>query len=350
MTTDHHPNLYQLAVKIKQLGKELGFTQIGITDINLLPENIQLKKWLAAGFNGEMKSFAKNAAIYEKPEILLPGAIRVICCGLRYPKATAESHPLASYAQLEDYSVITTRLLAKLVEQINDQLDLPLKARFFAGNAPLLEKGLAYKAGVGWYGKHTILINESAGSFFCLGEILTDLPLPIDQPLPNRCGDCTKCITNCPTKALIAPGRLDARRCIAYLTGSYKGSIPEELRPLIGNKVLGCDLCQNGCPWNQQLPPDTNNHFQSIPHFTSENLLEWFSWSEEEYKEKVNNSPIKLIKYECWLRNIAVALGNTPKTSAVLAALKSRLTDPSELVREHVTWAIHKHEAKFTYE
>lgn len=330
----------QLALEIKQLGKDLGFDQIGITDTNLSEENIHLKKWVEKGLNGEMKYFKKNADIYEHPEKLLTNTIRVICCSMSYPKSPVIVHPLASFAQLEDYSTLVSQLLKELVEKINHKLKIPQNARVFAGNAPILEKALAYKAGLGWYGKHTILINENCGSFFCLGEILTDIPLPIDQPITNRCGDCTKCMEHCPTKALVAPGKLDARRCISYLTGSYKGSIPLELRPLIGTKVLGCDLCQQVCPWNGHLQIAPNNPFKKISHFAADNLIEWFSWSEKEFKEKVKNSPIKLTSYECWLRNIAVAFGNPPKTPATLTALKSRLNHPSALVREHVEWAI----------
>ncbi len=340
MNKNHHHDFNQLALAIKQLGKELGFDHIGITDTNLLQENIHLKEWLAARHYGEMKYFEKNGDIYEYPQKLLPSAIRVICCGLNYPKSSSPDHPLASFAMLEDYSALVIKLLKEYVDKINHKLKIPQNARVFAGNGPILEKSLACKAGLGWYGKHNILINETSGSFFCLGEILTDLPLPVDQPIANRCGNCSKCIEKCPTKALIAPHKLDAKRCISYLTGSYKGSIPLELRPLIGTKILGCDLCQNVCPWNKYLQISLQNPFKKIPHFAADNLIDWFLWDEKVFKEKTKNSPISLVRYECWLRNIAVALGNLPKTDKTLAALKLRLNHPSELVREHVKWAL----------
>ncbi len=340
MNTNYHHNLNQLAIEIKQLGKELGFDQVGITDINLSQENIHLKKWLEAGYNGEMKHFEKNSDIYEHPQKLLADVTRVICCGMSYPKSPSSDHPLSSFAQLEDYSALVIKLLEEYVDKINRKLQIPQNARVFAGNGPILEKALACKAGLGWYGKHSILINENSGSFFCLGEILTNIPLPIDQPIANKCTNCSKCIEHCPTKALIAPHKLDARRCISYLTGSYKGSIPLELRPLIGTKILGCDLCQNVCPWNKHLQIAPQNPFKKIPHFTSGNLIEWFLWDEQEFIEKTKNSPINLIRYECWLRNIAVALGNAPGDADIIAALQSRLNYPSALVQEHVMWAL----------
>ncbi len=339
MNINQHYNLNQAACEIKKLGKTLGFSQIGITDTNLLQENIHLKKWLALEFNGDMNYFKKNIDIYADPKKLLPSATRIICCGLSYPRSSSPHDPLAAYASLEDYSAVVTQLLKEFINQINLKLKIPQNTRIFAGDGPILEKALAYKAGLGWYGKHTILVNNNLGSFFFLGEILTDLPLPIDQPTANRCGNCIKCIENCPTKALVAPGKLDARRCISYLTGSHKGSIPLELRPVIGTKILGCDLCQEVCPWNKHVPTTPNNRFEKVPSFTSDNLIEWFLWNEEEFKEKTRSSPL-LIKHECWLRNIAIALGNSPKTPETLAALRLRLNHPSALVREHVAWAL----------
>jgi epoxyqueuosine reductase len=335
-----HHNMNQITAKIKTLGKELGFEHIGITDTNLLAENIHLKYWLDAGYHGEMKYFEKNIEIYNNPEKLLPGAKRIICLAMPYPTTPSIEHPLASYAQLQDYSKLISGLLECLVEKIKQELKTEQKFRIFAGNGPVLEKALACKAGLGWYGKNSLLINKDYGSFFFLGEIITDLELPIDQQQPNLCGNCDKCIKHCPTKALVAPGKLDAKRCISYLTDVYKDSIPLEIRPLIGTQILGCDICQNICPWNNKLPILQNNPFQKVPRLTSDTLVEWFLWSEEEFKEKVKDSPFRRLSYECWLRNIAVALGNSAKTPEILIALKSRLNDSSPLVREHIEWAL----------
>ncbi|CAL7964143.1 epoxyqueuosine reductase [Gammaproteobacteria bacterium] len=325
---------------IKQLGKELGFDQIGITDINLNQEATYLKKWLQFGFHGNMSYLERNIELREHPEQLLPNTVRAICCSINYPKSSSLSHPLAAFAQLQDYPTYIRQLLKKYAEKISARINLPQKMRVFSGNAPILEKALAAKAGIGWYGKNSILINQNSGSHFFLGEIFTNLPLPIDKPLANSCGNCTKCIDQCPTKAIVSPYKLDARNCIAYLTIEYTAIIPLHLRPLIGTRVFGCDMCQHACPWNRFAKTESNILFTPFAHFVSGDLAKWFLWDEKEFLDKTKDSPICRIGYERWLRNLAVALGNSPPTEENRMALQLRLNYPSSLVQEHVAWAL----------
>ena len=332
-------NFTQLALEIKKLGKELGFDQVGITDIDLSKETINFKKWLQLGFHGDMRYLERNLNSREHPEKLLPDTVRVICCSINYPKSPSPSHPLAAFAQFQDYSTYISQLLEKYAAKISALTNFPPKMRVFSGNAPVLEKALAAKAGIGWYGKNTILNNQNSGSYFFLGEIFTDLALPIDKPILNHCGSCTKCIDKCPTKAITEPYILDARNCISYLTIEYKGIIPVHLRPLIGTRIFGCDLCQQVCPWNR-FSKTHSASFIPFAHFTSGNLAEWFLWDEKEFLNKTKDSPINRIGYERWLRNLAIALGNSPLTKENIKALQSRLNYPSALVQEHVKWAL----------
>jgi epoxyqueuosine reductase len=329
MNSNTNYNFNQLASEIKQIGKELGFDRIGITDVDLTHESIYLKKWLQSGFHGEMRYLEKNLDLREHPKKLFPDTVRVICCSINYPKSLS-SHSIAAFAHCQDYPVYISELLKKYVDLISTKTAVLPKTRVFSGNAPILEKALAAKAGIGWYGKNALLINQK-GSYFFLGEIFINLPLPIDQPLANRCGNCTKCIDQCPTKAIVKPYQLNASNCIAYLTIEYKGVIPLHLRPLIGTRIFGCDACQQICPWNR---------FAKSEHFVSGNLAEWFLWDEQEFLTKTQNSPIRRIGYERWLRNLAVALGNSPPTEENRKALQSRIHYPSALVQEHVNWAL----------
>lgn len=342
MNSNTKNHLEQLALEIKQIGKELGFNHIGITDVNFTQEIPHFKTWLKSGYHGTMRYFEKHADIYEHPQKLFsPKEARVICCSISYPKAKSITHPIASFAKTQDYSSHIRQILKHYVNRISKKTNVSPKTRIFAGNAPILEKALAAKAGLGWYGKNSILLNHNFGSYFFLGEILIDLPLPIDRPLKNRCGNCFKCQDHCPTKAILAPHKIDASRCIAYLTIEHKDSIPLELRPLMGNKVFGCDLCQQVCPWNKETHNQTITKFSPLNEFIENDLVRWFLWDEKEFKYKTKNSPINRIGHECWLRNISVALGNSPCSSETLKALKSRLNHSSSLVREHVKWALH---------
>ena len=340
MNSNYNCDFTQLALEIKQLGKELGFDQIGIADVDLSQETTHFKKWLHLGFHGDMNYLERNLNLREHPEQLSQGTIRVICCSINYPKSLSPSHPLAAFAQIQDYTTRICQLLEKYAKTISARIALPQKMRVFSGNAPILEKALAAKAGIGWYGKNSILINQTSGSHFFLGEIFTNLPLPIDKPLVNRCGSCTKCIDQCPTKAIVAPYQLDARNCISYLTIEYTGVIPVHLRPMIGTRVFGCDMCQRVCPWNHFAKNKANTSFTPFEHFASGNLAEWFLWDEKEFLDKTIGSPIRRIGHERWLRNLAVALGNSAPTEKNRSALRLRLNYPSALVQEHVKWAL----------
>lgn len=337
MTANYDFN--RLKLEIKQLGQKLGFAQVGVAEINLKHEAAYLKKWLHAGLHGKMRYLEKHRNLREHPEQLVVNAARVICCCLDYPKSSVTNHPLAAFAQIPDYSTHMQQLLKKYVANIPAQLT-QTKTRIFSGNAPILEKALAAKAGIGWYGKNTMLINNTSGSYFFLGEIFTDLPLPIDTPLTNRCGNCTQCQTQCPTQAIIAPYKLDAKKCIAYLTIEYAGVIPPALRPLIGTKIFGCDICQQVCPWNKLNNKTTT--LTPLPHFHEADLAAWFLWSEQEFLAKTQSSPIRRIGYERWLRNLAIALGNAATTPTNLQALQARKNYCSPLVQEHVHWALER--------
>lgn len=325
-----------LTLTIKQLGKELGFNQVGITDIDLTTEFDHFKTWLQADYQGEMSYFVKHRDLYEHPEKLLPSTTRIICCGIEYPKNPGS---IASFAKIQDYSSYLRELLKEYVKKI--VLLIPeAKTRIFAGNAPILEKALAAKAGLGWYGKNSLLLNENSGSYFFLGEILIDIPLEVDKPVLNRCGSCFKCKALCPTQAIVAPYQLNANRCISYLTIEHKGSIPLELRPLIGTRIFGCDSCQQACPWNNLQSTKAPTPFTPLTDLRSDNLIAWFLWEEEEFIAKTKISPIHRLGHERWLRNIAVALGNSAPCEKIRAALQTRINHPSSLVREHVEWAL----------
>lgn len=344
-----------LADDIKRWGRELGFADIGITDTDLSQVESGHQEWIAKGFHGEMDYMAKHGTKRTRPAELVPNTIRVISARLDYlPPKTKDSWQvinngeqafISRYALGRDYHKVVRNKLQKLCDKI--QLATQnVEYRAFTDSAPVLEVALAEKAGLGWRGKHTLLINKDHGSWFFLGEIYTNLPLPIDQPATNHCGTCTSCIDICPTQAITAPYEVDARRCISYLTIELKNSIPIELRPLIGNRVYGCDDCQLTCPWNKFAETTQENDFHVRHGLDDITLIECFSWTEEEFKQKMAGSAIYRIGYEQWLRNIAVGLGNAPTSSEVITALRKRIDDSSELVKEHVAWALTQHNNK----
>jgi epoxyqueuosine reductase len=349
--SEAQPNFAQLAHDIKQWGREAGFQQVGITDTDLAEPEAHLREWLQQGHHGEMLYMAKHGTRRSRPAELVPGTVRVISARLDYlPDAsdaqTALDDPalgyVSRYALGRDYHKVVRGRLRRLAARIEAVVG-SFGYRVFSDSAPVLEKPLAQKAGLGWIGKHTNLIARDAGSWFFLGEIYTDLPLPIDAPATDHCGSCQACIDVCPTQAIIGPYQLDARRCISYLTIELRGSIPEELRPLLGNRIYGCDDCQLVCPWNRfaRLTPEPD--FAPRHRLDAATLIELFSWSEKDFLQRTEGSAIRRINYEQWLRNIAVALGNSPSSESVIEALRNRRNHPSELVREHVVWALTKH-------
>lgn len=337
-----------LAARIKQWGRELGFQAVGIADTDLAAAENRLGEWLGLGWHGEMDYMARHGALRARPAELVAGTRRVISCRMDYLQPEgAPTDPavacISRYARGRDYHKVLRSRLQRLCDRIEAQAG-PFGHRVFADSAPVMEVELAVKAGIGWRGKHTLLLSREAGSWFFLGEVYTSLPLPTDGPVTEHCGTCTKCMDVCPTQAIRAPFQLDARRCISYLTIELKGAIPEELRPLIGNRVYGCDDCQAVCPWNSFAQPTREPDFAVRNGLDRATLVELFAWSEREFDERMAGSPIRRIGYERWLRNLAVGLGNAPTTPAVLAALRARADHPSPLVREHVAWALSRHE------
>ena len=334
---------------IKAWGRELGFQQVGITDTALDEGETHLLNWLTAGRHGEMAYMAQHGVRRSRPADLVPGTLRVISVRMDYLSSTAAPADavlhdptlgmISRYALGRDYHKLLRARLQRLADRIATHIG-PFGYRAFTDSAPVLEKALAEKAGLGWIGKHTNLLQRDAGSWFFLGELYTDLPLPVDTPASNHCGTCQACIDICPTQAIIAPYKLDARRCISYLTIELRGSIPVELRPLLGNRIYGCDDCQLVCPWNKFAQPTDEPDFAPRHGLDAPKLVELFAWSEEEFLKKTEGSAIRRIGHECWLRNIAVALGNAPRSEAVTASLRTRADHPSPLVREHVAWAL----------
>ena len=341
-----------LAQDIRTWSKELGFDEIGITNTELSDHETHLMNWLAAGYHGEMQYMQDHGTKRSRPDDLIPGTIRIISTRINYqtPEAADEEEVLnnkeqayiSRYALGRDYHKIIRKRLQKLADKIEQEVG-PFGYRAFVDSAPVLEKALAEKAGLGWIGKHTNLINKQCGSWFFLGELYTDLPLPVDSQIENHCGTCSACIDVCPTNAIIAPYKLDARRCISYHTIELKTSIPVEFRKAMGNRIYGCDDCQLYCPWNRFEQKSELADFAVRNHLDAPELIELFGWSEDEFLKNTEGSAIRRIGYEQWLRNIAVALGNAPSTSNVINALKEKQLHPSDLVREHVTWALEQH-------
>ena len=344
-----------LRTAIEAAARSLGFDAIGIADIELAEDERHLEKWLALGWHGEMGYMARHGRRRSRPAQLLPGTLRVISARMNYWPAEArpaqavleddEAAYVSRYALGRDYHKVMRRALRELARQV-ERLAGPHGYRVFVDSAPVLEKALARNAGLGWIGKHTNLIAREAGSWFFLGEIFTDLPLPIDAPASAHCGSCTACMPACPTGAIVAPHRLDARRCISYLTIELDGPIPAELRKAMGNRIYGCDDCQLVCPWNKFARAAAHPDFHVRHGLDAPRLTELFGWTELQFEQRMRGSAIYRIGYQRWLRNIAVALGNARSSDAVLAALNARREDRSPLVREHVGWALEAHQTR----
>ena len=341
--------LAELAAAIKIWGRELGFQRVGIADIGLGEHEARLRDWLAAGWHGAMDYMVRHGSKRSRPAELVPGTVRVISARMDYlPPETADpwrvlGRPdlgyISRYALGRDYHKVLRNRLQRLAERIAAAVG-PFGHRVFADSAPVLEKALAEKAGLGWIGKHSNLLDRQAGSWFFLGEIYLDLPLPVDRPATAHCGRCTACLDVCPTRAIVAPYRVDARRCISYHTIELRGPIPPEFRRAIGNRVYGCDDCQLACPWNRFARPAVEPDFRARHGLDAPGLVELFAWDEAEFLRRTEGSAIRRIGHERWLRNVAVALGNAPRSPAIIAALRERLNHPSALVREHVAWAL----------
>ena len=339
----------QLSQQIKAWGMALGFQQIGISDTVLDDAEQHLQNWLAQNRHGDMQYMAAHGLKRSRPALLNPGTVSIISARMDYlpenpthSKALLESTTQAfvsRYALGRDYHKLMRNRLQKLADKITETIG-PFGYRAFVDSAPVLEKAIAEKAGLGWIGKHSNVINRKAGSWFFLGEIYTDLPLPADSAASNHCGQCQACLTICPTQAIVAPYQVDARRCVSYLTIELHGSIPVEFRPLLGNRIYGCDDCQLICPWNRFAKLSAEADFRPRHRLDNSSLLELFNWSESEFLQKTEGSAIRRIGYQRWLRNIAVALGNGQANQASIQALQLKQKHESELVREHVNWAL----------
>lgn len=353
--------LSTLAQQIKVWGKTLGFAQVGICDTDLGHEEIKLQAWLDKGYHGEMAYMANHGMMRARPHELHPGTVRVISVRMDYLPpdagfATNLTDPtlgyISRYAGGRDYHKLIRARLKKLGDQISEELiRLGFDAanfRPFVDSAPVLERPLAEKAGIGWTGKHSLILNHQAGSWFFLGELLINLPLPVDIPISEGCNTCIACITTCPTGAIVEPYVVDARRCISYLTIELQGAIPEEFRPLMGNRIYGCDDCQLVCPINRAAPLTTETDFHIRPKLKQPELLSLFAWSEAEFLKQTEGSAIRRIGHARWLRNIAVALGNAPSTEAIIDALELRRedSDVDDIVKEHIDWALTQHRQK----
>lgn len=347
------PDPIALARRVRVLAREFGFQRCGIAGIELGDDERHLRDWLAEGLYGSMAWMAQHGDKRSRPQELIPGTLRVISVGLDYGRNDSddawdtlrdgERAYVARYALGRDYHKLMRNRLQKLAERLQQEVGA-FGHRVFVDSAPVLERALARNAGLGWIGKHTCLIDKDGGSWFFLGEIYVDLPLPIDAPATAHCGTCTRCIDVCPTQAITAPYRLDARRCISYLTIEHDGAIPEELRPAIGNRIFGCDDCQLVCPWNKFAKRTDEPDFRARNELDVATLPQLFAWDEAEFLRRTEGSAIRRSGHERWLRNIAVALGNAPTTPDVLTALASRREDASFLVREHVAWALDRHQ------
>ena len=347
--------LQSLKSRIRAWAMELDFHGFGVSDTDITTAEKYLFSWINKGRHGEMKYMYKHGTRRSRPEELVPNTVRILSFRMNYWHAS--KHPpemvladmnrgyISRYALGRDYHKLIRKRLATLAAQISSEVK-SYQFRPFVDSAPVMEKPLAIKAGLGWMGKHTNLIDKDSGSWFFLGELYTNLPLPIDEAQEDHCGTCTRCLVACPTNAIIAPYELDATLCIAYLTIEHKGSIPENLRTLIGNRVFGCDDCQLVCPWNKTANESSVEDFAPRHGLDSPRLIELFRWTEADFDKKTTGSPIRRAGYECWLRNIAVALGNAPTSHQVLYALRSRLNYPSELVKEHILWALSQHDGR----
>ena len=349
VTEDHWQSTFST---IQDWAHELGFAAIGVSDIQLNEHPKYLERWLEKGYHGDMAFMAAHGEKRWRPELLEQGTLRVISLRMDYlpqddqPLAVlnqADKAYIARYTLGRDYHKLIRKRLAQLAKRIETLCGGHHRA--FVDSAPVLERALAEQAGLGWIAKNTMLINQTAGSWFFLGEIYTDLPLPTSPPKQEKhCGTCTACLDICPTQAFTGPFELDARKCISYLTIEHKGSIDEALRPLMGNRIFGCDDCQLCCPWNKFAQPTEEPDFQPRHGLATADLVDLFLWDEATYLARTEGSALRRIGYHRWLRNLAIALGNAPTTISVIEALRSRLAFPSELVQEHVIWALQQHE------
>jgi epoxyqueuosine reductase len=352
MTQLSTTDLALLKRRFQQRARELGFSALGVAAVDIPEDERHLLRWLADEFHGGMHYMQRHGRKRSRPQELQPGTVRVLSARMDYwpGQARAAEQVLAEpqrayvsrYALGRDYHKVLRRALARLAREIQAG-SAPFGCRVCVDTAPVLERAHARDAGLGWIGKHTNLIARDAGSWFFLGEILTDLPLPLDTPASAHCGSCQACLPACPTGAIVAPYRLDARRCISYLTIEHAGAIPPALRPALGNRVYGCDDCQLVCPWNKFAQAAAHPDFKVRHGLDAAQLTELFGWSAAQFAERMRGSAIYRIGYPRWLRNLAVALGNARGSAAVIAALEARRHDPSELVREHVHWALAQH-------
>jgi epoxyqueuosine reductase len=338
---------HALARKIKKWGKELGFQQVGICDVDLSQHEEAMLNWLKSGYHGEMEWMSRHGTKRSRPDELLPGTIRVISARMDYlpPEARCASNLsdpslgyISRYSLGRDYHKLFRNKLNKLGKLIETEVK-ELGYRPFVDSAPVLERPLAAKAGLGWTGKHSLILNENAGSWFFLGELLVDIPLPVDDAVEEQCGKCKACITSCPTQAIVADGVVDSRKCISYLTIEYDGVIPIEYRKAIGNRIYGCDDCQLVCPWNRYAELTQHDDFHRRSFFDSPDLLSLFAWDEKQFLSNLQGSAIRRIGHIQWLRNIAVALGNAPYSHDIVIALEEKL-GRSTLLDEHLNWAL----------
>ncbi len=341
--------------RLRAWARELGFASLGVADLDLSEAGPRLTEWIARGLHGELDYMARHEPLRLDPRRLVPGVVSALMVTIDYAPADAdwlarawrtladhERAYVSRYALGRDYHKVVRQRLQRLAERIAEALG-PFGYRVFCDSAPVMELELARRAGLGWRGKHTLLIDTARGSTFFVGTLYTDLPLPpAAQRCADHCGRCTRCIDACPTGAIVAPYRVDARRCISYLTIELKGAIPESLRPAIGNRIYGCDDCQLACPWNRFARPQATDEFAVRAGLDAATLAELFGWSEREFDERLAGSPIRRIGHERWLRNLAVALGNSAGGPQVLGALRARSADASALVREHVAWALRR--------
>lgn len=347
--------LAHLAEQLQQWGRELGFQQVGITDVDLSSHEPKLKEWLAKGYNASMAWMGEHGNMRSRPDELLPGTIRVISARMDYLPADTEQIKvlkdgekayISRYSLGRDYHKLIRKRLSQLAKQLETEAaklfpDLAVEQRAFVDSAPIMERPLAEKAGLGWAGKHTLIINENAGSWFFLGEILTNIALPVNPTIPeNKCGSCTACLKVCPTDAFPEPYTVDAKRCISYLTIENKGPIPVEFREPIGNRVFGCDDCQAICPWNKFAQFTQEDDFSPRHNLDNSRLVDLFLWTEAEFLKKTEGSPLRRAGYNNWLRNLAVGLGNAPSSDEIIDALAHKREEANEMVQEHIDWAL----------
>jgi epoxyqueuosine reductase len=347
-TVDHEA----LAARIREWAAALGFERVGISAPDLAIDAGRLGRWLALGRHGDMRYMERHREERVDPSRLVPGTLRVVSVRMHHQPAGARSATavledaslgyVARYALGRDYHRVLRPRLQKLADRIAADIG-PFGYRAFVDSAPVLEKALGRDAGLGWIGKHSLLLDRDVGSYFLIGELFTDLPLPVDAPVSAHCGSCRACIDVCPTQAIVAPYELDAKRCISYLTIEHHGPIPVPLRAMIGNRIFGCDDCQIVCPWNRYARLASEPDFAPRAGLDGRKLTELFTWDEREYLRRTEGMALRRVSHVRWLRNVAVALGNAPRDLSVVEALESRRSHPSELVREHVLWALERH-------